>query len=308
MRFQIGRLVGEQRVSAGVRFVKAVAGKFFHQIEDAFRLLLRNLVGSASRHELCALRGHLLFLFLAHRAAKNVRLAKRKTCQAIGDLHDLFLIQDDAVGFLENVLQLRKFVADLGFALLPVDEVVDHAALDGTGPVQSVQRGEVFDARGLVTAENVAHAVGLELEDGGRFGAGEEFISLCVIERKIVDISFHAAVLFDHADGIVKHREGREAEKIHFQQPDALQRIHVILRGDFIPIRLVHGDDVRQRPRRNHHASRMRGGVARQSFEPQRHGHQILQPFITVDGRFQLRRFFQRLLKFNPQRVRDQLR
>src|SRR6266568_951991 len=67
-------------------------GKFFHQIEDAFRLLLRNLVGSASRHKLCALRGHLLFLFLAHRAAKNVRLAKRKTCQAIGDLHDLFLI------------------------------------------------------------------------------------------------------------------------------------------------------------------------------------------------------------------------
>jgi len=30
--------------------------------------------------------------------------------------------------------------------------------------------------RVAVAAENVAHAVGFELEDGGRFAAGEEFV------------------------------------------------------------------------------------------------------------------------------------
>ena len=142
-----------------MRLVEAVAGKLLHQVKDALGFFLGDPVGSASGHELGALRGHLFLLLLSHGAAKDVRFSKRKTRQEIGDLHHLFLVQDDAVGFLKNVFQLRKFEADLGLALFAVDEIVDHAALDGAGTVQRVESGEIFDARGLVATENVAHAV-----------------------------------------------------------------------------------------------------------------------------------------------------
>ncbi len=93
--------------------------------------------------------------------------------QAIGDLHHLFLIQDDAISFFKNVLKFRQFEADSSFALLAVDEIVDHAALDGAGTVQRVEGGEILDAGGLIAAENIAHTVGFELEDCGGLCAGK---------------------------------------------------------------------------------------------------------------------------------------
>ncbi len=151
-------------------------------------------------------------------------------------MHHLFLIQDDAVRFIKNFLQLRKFEADLGLPLLAVDEIVDHAALDGAGAVKRVERGEIFDAGGLVAAENVPHAVGFELEDGGGFSTSEEFVGLGVVQGEIIYVDVRATALLDHSNGIVKHRERRQAKKIHFQQADALERVHIVLRGDFIAV------------------------------------------------------------------------
>jgi hypothetical protein len=91
----------------------------------------------------------------------------------------------------------------------------------------------------LRAVENVAHAVGFKLEDGGGFAAGEEFVGFGVVQRKIIDVDFRPAVLLDHANGVVKHGERRQTKKIHLQQADALERIHVVLRGDFIAVRLV---------------------------------------------------------------------
>ncbi len=124
-------------------------------------------------------------------------------------MHHLFLVQDYAVSFLENIFQLGKFIADLGLALLAVDEIVDHASLDGPGTIERVESGEILDAGRLVTAENVAHAVGFELEDGGGICAGEKFVRFGVVQGEIVDVNFRAAVLFNHANGVVKDGERR---------------------------------------------------------------------------------------------------
>src|SRR5438552_2241102 len=215
MRLQISRLVSKQGIGAGMRFVEAVAGKLLHQIEDALGFFLRDFVGGASRHELGALRGHFFLLLFAHRPTKDIRLPKRKTRQAIGDLHHLFLIKDDAVSFLENVFQLREFVTDLGLSLFAVDEIVDHAALDGTGTVQRVESGKIFDAGRLITPENVTHAVRFELEDGGGIPTRKELVSFGVVQGKAVDVNFHAAILLNHANSVVEYGQRREAEKIH---------------------------------------------------------------------------------------------
>ncbi len=164
-------MIGKQRISAGVRLVEAVAGELFHQVENAHGLLFGDFVFLAAGKEFGALCGHLLLFLFAHGAAEKVRLAERETGQEVGDLHHLFLIQDDAVGFLEDLFELREFIGDFGFAVLAIDEVVDHAALNGAGAIEGVERCKVFNAGGLVAAKNVAHAVGFKLKDGRGFAA-----------------------------------------------------------------------------------------------------------------------------------------
>jgi len=44
----------------------------------------------------------------------------------------------------------------------------------------------------------------------------------------------------------MEHGERRQAQKIHLQQADALERIHVICVGDFIAVGLVERNDVRE--------------------------------------------------------------
>ena len=87
-----------------MRFVESVTREFGHQIEDAFGLLRRNFVHGAAGEEFLALGGHFVAVLLAHGAAQDVRFAEREARQTIGDLHDLFLVEDDAVGLFEDVL------------------------------------------------------------------------------------------------------------------------------------------------------------------------------------------------------------
>ena len=95
-----------------MRLVEAVAGELLHQVEDLLDLLLREAAAERALDEALALRGHLLELLLAHGAAQDVGFAQRVAGEAIGDLHHLFLVDDDAVGFFENLLQLGQVVGD----------------------------------------------------------------------------------------------------------------------------------------------------------------------------------------------------
>ncbi len=151
-------------------------------------------------------------------------------------MHHLFLIEDDAVRFFEDFFQLREFVADSGLALLAVDEIIDHATLNRAGAIERVEGGEILDTGRLVAAKDIAHAVRFKLKDGGGFSASEEFVGFGVVQSQIVDVNFRAAVLLNHLDGVVQHGERCQTEKIHFQQADALERIHVVLGGDFIAV------------------------------------------------------------------------
>ena len=110
MRFQVRRDEGQVRVGRRVRLVEAVAGELLHQVEDLLDLLLRRPRSSAPCDEALALLGHLLELLLAHGAAQHVGIAQRIAGHAVGDLHHLFLVDDDAVGFFQQLLELRQIV------------------------------------------------------------------------------------------------------------------------------------------------------------------------------------------------------
>ena len=81
-------------------------------------------------------------------------------------------------------------------ALFAVDEIVHHAALNGAGAVEGVQRGEVFDACRLVSAQNIAHAARFKLKDAAGMAFRKNLVGLGIVERQIVDRSTSRRVRF----------------------------------------------------------------------------------------------------------------
>jgi hypothetical protein len=81
--------------------------------------------------------------------------AERVAGQDLRDLHDLFLIQDHAVGRLQHRLQVGMQVVDgrAGGVVLARDEIIDHAGLQRPGTEQRHQRHDVAEAIGLQTAD-----------------------------------------------------------------------------------------------------------------------------------------------------------
>ena len=181
-----------------MRLVEAVSGKLLHQVEDLLDLLgLEAALGGAA-HEALALLGHGLGIFLAHGAAQQVGFTQRVAGQAVGDLHHLLLVDDDAQRLLQHRLQLRQFVLDLLAAPLALDEVFDHAALDRAGTIERVQGGEVFDDGRLVAPQHVAHAMRFKLEDArGQSGVEDLLVGHLVVERQLLQVEPFAACLLD---------------------------------------------------------------------------------------------------------------
>ena len=121
-----------------MRFVEAVSGELLHQVEDLGDLLRgKAFLGRASKETLALLR-HFGSAFLSHRPAEDVGVTQRITGQLVRDLHDLFLIEDDAVGFFKQLLKFRQIVSDGLTAVLAIDKIGDHPTLDGAGTVKSV--------------------------------------------------------------------------------------------------------------------------------------------------------------------------
>ena len=124
---------------------------------------------------------------------------------------------------------------------------------------------------------------------------------------KAVEIDFDVAILLDHFDGVVENGERGEAEEIHFEEADTLEGVHVVLRGDFVAVGLVDGNEFGERLRRDDHAGGVRGGVTGKAFEAQSDLHQIFEALVGIDGGFELRRFLEGDFEFDAERGGDEL-
>ena len=130
--FQPGGLVRHQAVGGGVGFVETITGEFLHQVENVTRQVGVDIVSRTALNETATLLGHFLGLFLTHGATQHVRTTKGIASHHLGNLHHLFLIQDDAVGRCQYGLQALVLVvgvrvSQFGAAVLTVDEVIHHA-------------------------------------------------------------------------------------------------------------------------------------------------------------------------------------
>ena len=117
-----------------MRLVKAISRKLFHQIEDEAGLLSDHPSGCRSFDKNGALLGHFLWLLLAHCATQHVCTAQGIARQNLGNLHDLFLINNYAIGGRKNGLQIRMEVIYrcTGISFFTGNEVIHHARFQRT--------------------------------------------------------------------------------------------------------------------------------------------------------------------------------
>ncbi|CRQ25772.1 hypothetical protein PAERUG_E16_London_17_VIM_2_04_14_00132 [Pseudomonas aeruginosa] len=278
---QPGGLVGDQAVGCRVRLVEAVAGEFFHQVEDVAREVGIDAVVLATLDETAALLGHFLGLLLAHRPAQHVRATEGIAGHDLGDLHHLFLVQDDAVGGLEHRLQAGVLVigvriGQLGATVLAVDEVVHHARLQRTRAEQRHQCDEVFQAVRLELLDQLLHAARFELEHRSGLGLLQQRIGRLVVQRDEVDVHRLQALLgllaVDDLHRPLDDGQGPQAEEVELHQAG---RLHVVLveLGHQAAAFLVAGDrrEVGQLGRRDHHATGVLAGTASDAFQLEGH-------------------------------------
>ena len=206
IRLQVSRLIGDDSVGRGVRFVKAVAGKFFEQIENLVRLGFRNAVFFlASLDENAALLRHLLGLFLAHGAPQQIGAAERVAGEHLRSLHHLLLVNQNAVSLAGDRLEQWMFVFDSYFAVPPFDEFRDEFHRAGT--IEGDERRDVFDRTDLKLPAQVAHPAGFQLENAERVRLVEQVVGLGVVERQRVNRHVKALRALDHFARVADDRQ-----------------------------------------------------------------------------------------------------
>ena len=146
MGLQIRRLPGDPSVADTVRFIESIPRKMHHQIENVIGRILFHAVFQRAVHEEVALLLQNLRLLMPHGAAEQICLSQTEAAHDGGNAHDLFLIEDDPVGLLQDRLQQRMGIFHGNPAVLAVDEILRHAAPQRPRAVQGHHRDQVLEA------------------------------------------------------------------------------------------------------------------------------------------------------------------
>ncbi len=227
-----------------------------------------------------ALRVHLRLDLLPHRAAQQIGAAERVAGQHLGDLHDLLLVDHDAVGFLEDRLERRVQVIGRLLAVLHRDIARD--VLHRARPVERDGGDDVLEAVGAQPSQHVAHARAFDLEHADRVAGAQKLESWAIVERQVGEIECDPA-RFQQFEAPRQHGQGLEPEKIEFDQTGELDPFHVELGRRHVGARIaIERHQFGQRPVADHHARRMGRGVAVEPFELQRDLDQPRHRFVAV--------------------------
>ncbi len=164
---------------------EAVVSKLCHEGENLLGLVALNTAGYRTEDELLFLLSHLFPVLLAHRLAETICLGHRVPRQFLRQLHGLFLVDDDALRTIQNIFHLRDDVSDALLAVVPQNEVVDHASIYWPGPIERVKRREILDTLGLELATDVLHSGRFELEYGISTTFGKQLHSHLIVKQNL---------------------------------------------------------------------------------------------------------------------------
>ena len=291
---EVRGLVGEPSVGRRVRPVEPVAGEEGHQVEHLVGDPVRHAARDSAGDEPLLLLVHDRLVLLAHRAAKKVGASQAVAGQHLGDLHHLFLVDDDPVGVGQDRCQLRVDVGDLLPPVLAVDEVVDHPALERAGPIERHGGDDVLELVRLELLEDLAEAARLELEHPGGVAARDHLVDRRIVHRDPVDVELGAGRA-DEPDRRVDDRQRLEAEEVELDQAGLLRLLHGELGDDFAILPAEAGHPVPQRLVGDDHPGGVHPGVPVQPLERRGDIEQLADLHVRLIELLQLRLLLDRV-------------
>ena len=217
VRLQVGRLVRDHGIGGAVRLREPVTREVRHQVEDLRGLRLTHPAVGRTLDELGAHLRHLFFLLFAHRAAEHVCLTEAEPGKLTGNVHDLLLVDDDAVRLLEDWLELRQQVDDLLLAVLALYVLVDQATLQRSGAKERVRGGDVIEGSRPHILQKAAQAGRLELEDAVGIAGLQQPERCRVVPGDRGEVQFQATGQLQVLQGVFDDREVTQPEEVHFQ-------------------------------------------------------------------------------------------
>ena len=280
MALEVGRLVGNHGVAHRVRLIEGVVGEIHDLVVNRLRHRLGyapgdtavNFLLPVAVNEGLPLGVDNLLLFLGNCPADVVRLPHGVAAQSPKNLDDLLLIDDAAIGHLQNRLQKGCFIGHFSGVELIFNELGN--GFHRTGAVQCHNGRQIFDGGGLHADAHTGHAGGFHLKNALGLALGQHGEGLRVVIRCFCNLKVRVFLL-RQCFRVLNHRQVPQTQKVHFQQPQLFDGGHGVL-GDHGIVVPGQGDVGIDRLRRNHHAR----GVGRRVP-----GHS-LQAHGCVDERF----------------------
>jgi len=239
MRLEEGRLAGDHGVVGAMAFVEAIPREVFDVVEDRLGGLRIDPVLRPALHKDGLVLQQVFFLLLGNGAAHQVGIAQRVAEQLRSDLHDLFLVDDNA----ERLLQDRDQLGVLVFhRLFPVQPPVVHGdVLHRPGAKQGDGRDDVFKRLGAHLGQHFAHPGAFHLEHANGFPAPDQVEHLLHHARLLrigrvrpVGDVLHrvadAVILLDQIARLAHDRQRGQPQEVHLEQPDRFAGLHIELR------------------------------------------------------------------------------
>ena len=215
-----------------MRLAKAVAAEGLELARDLLDALTVVPTRNRFLDELAQLTPNQLGVLLTDGFPQDVCFGERDTRQRLRDSHHLLLIGDDAIGALQNWLELGQDVFDRLLAALAAHVNAVHSGVQGTGTHQCVRSHEVVEAVSADALQQVRRQRRLELEYADSSAGTQHSVRLDVIECQRVQIWCRARTLADRAQRVAKDGECRKPEEINLEHARVLERGHVVLGDD----------------------------------------------------------------------------
>ena len=266
------RLVGEEAERGRVRLREAEAGEADELVVDKVGHLLLDTVPDGTLDEARPVgleRGEAALA--AHRTPQPFRLPHREPGERDRDVEHLVLEDDDTERRAERLAQ--RLVVDrvdergvLAQQAPVLDVGVHRLPLDRPRPHERDLHREVVDVLGLRAQEALHLRPALDLEGADRVGPLDLGEHVRVVERDPGEVDRSAVDLRDLLHAVLDGGEHPEPEQVDLEKAGVRARVLVPLAELAARHRRgLHGDEVDQRARRDHHPAGVLGDVPRQA-------------------------------------------
>ena len=140
VRLEVRRLVRNIRIGRTMGFIKAIACEVHEQVKYFVCNGLFDAIIDGTLYKGFPLRLEDGFLFLTHRTTHQIRLTKRESTHGRCNLHNLFLVENNAERIFQDRFQDGMQIGHLFFTMATVDKIRHHARAQRTWAIKCNER------------------------------------------------------------------------------------------------------------------------------------------------------------------------